>query len=257
MDSETMLRLLQQVAAGEIPPDLALERLQAAPFARTVSGLSLDLHRQLRTGLPEVVFAPGKSDTQLCEAVACLAGAGQPVLVTRCAQPQLQCLAAAYPQGQVWEAARLFCLGGPLLQPEDGCFPNQGELLCVTAGGADLPIALEAMGTARFLGLSPGLISDVGVAGLHRVEPHLSALRGAKLLLVFAGMEGALPSVLGGLCSTPIIAVPTSIGYGASFQGLAALLAMLNSCAPGVSVVNIDNGFGGAVMAWKLLNKLG
>lgn len=257
MDSETMLNLLQQVAAGDIPPEQALERLQAAPFARTLSGLSLDLHRKLRTGLPEVVFAPGKNDMQLRDAVACLGEAGQPVLVTRCAPRQLEVLAIAYPEGQVWEAARLFCLGGPLLQPAEGCFPSQGELLCVTAGGSDMPVALEAMGTARFLGLSPGLVSDVGVAGLHRVEPHLSALRRAKLLLVFAGMEGALPSVLGGLCGTPIIAVPTSIGYGASFQGLAALLAMLNSCAPGVCVVNIDNGFGAAVMAWKLLDMQG
>lgn len=254
MHRDALLGLLRQVAQGETPPELALEQLQTAPFVRTVSGLSLDLHRQMRTGLPEVVFAPGKSAQQLQEAVACLRDARQPVLVTRCEPWQLELLTGAQPEGEAWGAARLFSLGGPALQE---AAPGNGELVCVTAGGSDLPVALEAVGTARFLGLSPLLVSDVGVAGLHRLEPHLETLRRARLLVVCAGMEGALPSVLGGLCGAPIIAVPTSVGYGASFGGLAALLGMLNSCAPGVCVVNIDNGFGAAVMAWKLLGVRG
>jgi len=253
MHSLNTLDLLQRVADGELAPAEALEQLQLPPFMRTASGLSLDLQRRMRTGMPEVVFAPKKSDEQLCEAVACLHQAGQPVLVTRCDEGQLGLLIRTYPQGEAWAQAGLFCLGGPPLCPSGGELPQQGEVICVTAGGSDMPVALEAVGTARFLGLAPGLVTDVGVAGLHRVEPHLEALRGARLLLVCAGMEGALPSVLGGLCATPIIAVPTSVGYGASFGGLAALLGMLNTCAPGVCVVNIDNGFGAAVMAWKLL----
>lgn len=252
MDSEKMLDLLQKVATGDLAPRQALERMQGAPFARTVSGLNLDLHRRMRTGLAEVIFAPGKSDHQLRDAVQALHDAKEPVLATRCSREQLTLLGRVFPRGEAWEQAGLFNLGGPALRSEEQA-PENGEVVCVTAGGADLPVALEALGTARFLGLDPGLVCDVGVAGLHRVEPHLAALRQARLLIVCAGMEGALPSVLGGLCGRPIIAVPTSVGYGANFEGLAALLAMLNSCAPGVCVVNIDNGFGAAVMAWKLL----
>lgn len=254
MASQELLELLEQVAAGALSPDEAAVKIHSAPFVRTVSGLNLDLQRKARTGLGEVVFAPGKNNQQLLDALRHLHRDGEAVLATRLTPEQGLFLREHLPQGEYWAQARLFCLGGSGLEhPSLPPGPEAGLCQIVTAGGADLPVALEALGTARFLGLQPGLITDVGVAGLHRVEPHLGELRRARLLIVCAGMEGALPSVLGGLCGKPIIAVPTSIGYGASFGGLAALLAMLNSCAPGVAVVNIDNGFGAAVLARKLL----
>ena len=204
-----------------------------------------------------MVFAPGKTDVLLCEAVAGLATDDQPVLVTRLSPEQGALLTTKFPEGEYWPEAHLFaCNATPLRRgwPEQPQSDGPAACLVLTAGGADMPVALEALGTARFLGLAPALISDVGVAGLHRIEPHLPALRSAKVCIVCAGMEGALPSVLGGLVRAPIIAVPTSVGYGASFGGMAALLAMLNSCSPGVGVVNIDNGFGAAVLALKILD---
>lgn len=253
MRPDDLLRLLRHVADGSVAPEEALQELRTMPFARTASGLSLDTHRELRTGMAEVVFAPGKSDVQLTEAVQALHERGQPALVTRLAPDKGELLTGRFPSGENWPEAGLFALGGWALRVGEQA-PPQGDCIIVTAGGADMPVALEALGTSRFMGLDPGLISDVGVAGLHRLEPHLHALCSARLLIVCAGMEGALPSVLGGLCGRPLIAVPTSVGYGASFQGLAALLGMLNSCAPGVAVVNIDNGFGAAVLARKLLD---
>jgi len=251
MENNEMHRLLDDVAQGRTTPDKALERLRYAPFLEVGCGVNLDTHRALRTGHGETVFGQGKDPEQMVRAVGGLAVSGQPVLATRVSREQAEALCAAYPQGTYWARARLFSLGAEL--PVDEPWPNQGAVLVACAGAADLPVALEAFGTAAFLGLNTGLISDVGVAGLHRLQPHMEALFQAKLLIVVAGMEGALPSVLAGLTGKPILAVPTSVGYGASFQGLAALMAMLNSCAPGIAVLNIDNGYGAACMAAKVL----
>jgi pyridinium-3,5-biscarboxylic acid mononucleotide synthase len=256
MDADKLLTLLEAVAAGTVPPRQALEHFQTEPFTRTLSGLNLDTQRRLRTGLTEVVFAPGKNLTQLREAVAGLGREGQPVLVTRLETEPAGHLLGEFSEAEYWPEARLLACNAPELRrgwPAPTSRNEAAECLILSAGGADLPVALEALGVARFLGLDAELAGDVGVAGLHRIEPYLAALRKARVCIVCAGMEGALPSVLGGLVSAPIIAVPTSVGYGASFGGLAALLAMLNSCAPGVAVVNIDNGFGAAAMARKIL----
>ena len=178
----------------------------------------------------------------------------EPVLVTRLRKTQCNYLQKKFHEGKAWPDPGLFILNKDIdLSPP---WPEYGEVLIIAAGTSDLPIALEALGTALFLGISAGLISDVGVAGLHRITPHLANISQAKALIVIAGMEGALPSVLAGLVDKPIVAVPTSVGYGTNFSGLTPLLAMLNSCAPGISVVNIDNGFGAACFLFKMLQNM-
>ncbi|MFP4316064.1 MAG: nickel pincer cofactor biosynthesis protein LarB, partial [Desulfovibrionales bacterium] len=247
MDRSEFLALLNDVSEGSLSPEEALLRLQTEPYTRLGHGLCLDNHRLLRTGTGEVVFGPNKSDEQLKIAVESLSAEERPVLVTKLNPAQGAVLQHRFPEGRFWEQPGLFACNRDLaLTPP---WSEQGELLIVSAGGSDLPLALEALGTARFYGLDAGLVTDVGVAGLHRLLPHMEALYQAKLLVVVAGMEGALPSVLSGMTGKPIIAVPSSVGYGASFSGLAPLLTMLNACSPGIAVVNIDNGFGAAVMA--------
>lgn len=246
--------LLDAVAAGDLSADEALTKLQFSPYQELHHGLTLDTHRQLRTGQGEVVFAPGKSDQQLLQAVSGLTENASTVLVTRASQAQSRLLLEHFPHGTGWPDSGIFALGAAVdLNPP---WSSTGELIIVTAGSSDLPIALEALGTAQFYGLNPGLIPDVGVAGLHRITPKLADLQRAKILIVVAGMEGALPSVLAGMLGKPTLAVPTSIGYGVSQGGQAALMGMLSSCAPGIAVVNIDNGFGAAVMAAKCLHSI-
>lgn len=254
--------LLRLVATGDLSPEQATMRLKTAPSEAVLNGVHVDHHRALRTGLGEAVLATGKSDERLLAAVRCLHTgctgkdhAPAPVLVTRVSAAQGEMLQRHVPHGNYHEEARLFSVGRELhLGPP---YTAQGHVLVVTGGAADMPVALEALGTAQFYGLDAGLIPDVGVAGLHRLAPHLQALHTARLHIVVAGMEGALPSVVAGLCGTPVVGVPTSVGYGAGAGGIAPLLAMLNSCAAGLCVVNIDNGYGAAVFAAKLLNTLG
>ena len=246
-----VLQILEQVARGDVDPATALESIQCEPFVQLAEGISLDLHREVRTGQGEVVLGLRKSPGQLVEAVRGLSGKQRPVLVTKLDKEQGDHLENVFPEGTFWPQAGLFALGKDLgLAPP---WDTRGEVLVVSAGSSDLSVALEALGTARFYGLEAGLVPDVGVAGLHRLLPHLQAIRASRALIVVAGMEGALPSVMGGLVDKPIVAVPTSVGYGASLGGLSALLGMLNTCSPGVGVVNIDNGFGAAALVKRFL----
>lgn len=253
MNRKRLEGLFQAVAEGRLTPAQAVDQARLQPFLDVGCGVNLDTHRELRTGHGETVFGQGKDADQITSAMAGLARSGSPVLATRIAPDQAEALLLAFPHGAYWQRPRLFALNAALPVAEP--WKKSGEVMVVCAGAADLPVALEAFGTASFFGLDVGLVSDVGVAGLHRLQPHLAALDQARLLVVAAGMEGALPSVLAGLTGKPIIAVPTSVGYGASFEGLAALLAMLNCCAPGVAVVNIDNGYGAACIAAKMLGQ--
>lgn len=258
------LNILSQVAKGEKTPESALHELGQAPFASMVQGLNLDYHRELRTGLGEVIFAERKNLPDLLAAIENLKNRHQSqktvspqasrILVTRILPNQISALTDNFPESECWADARLFAIGQRLdLNPP---WQTKGDVIIVTAGASDLPVALEALGSARFFGLNTGLVTDVGVAGIHRLAPHLEHLSRAKLVIAIAGMEGALPSVLAGLLPCPVLGVPTSVGYGVSAGGYAALMGMLASCAPGLSVMNIDNGFGAAAFAAKLLNNL-
>ena len=210
----------------------------------------IDHHRQIRRGFPEVIYCPGKTTEQIVKIFSNLAEKGNNVLATRAEESVFEALAKTkkFPQARYEKLAKAIVLEQKKLEPSRAVIP------IVTAGTADLPVAEEAKVTAEIMGQRTELICDVGVAGLHRLLGHMQKLQSANVIIVIAGMEGALASVVGGLVSCPVIAVPTSIGTGASFEGLSALLTMLNSCAAGVAVVNIDNGFSAAVTA-TLINK--
>ena len=238
-----MKALLDAVASGEVPSADALDRLAVAPYEQLADAL-VDTHRALRTGDPEVVFGAGKTTAQVLDVVARLTG-DRAVLVTRAAPEAVEALQSSY-DDVVVDGATVAV--GRLPEPR-GC------VAVLAAGTSDGPVAAEAALTARAFGAGVERVDDVGVAGLHRLIAARPALDRADCLVVVAGMEGALPSVVGGLVGTPMVAVPTSIGYGASFGGLAALLAMLNACAPGITVVNIDNGFGAGVFAARVARK--
>lgn len=235
-----MQALLDAVAAGTVSSEAALDRLAVAPY-QAVADAFVDTHRALRTGDPEVVYGAGKTTLQVLDVVARLVGP-RAVLVTRAAPETVDALIAAYDEVTVEGSAVAV---GALPEPR-GC------VAVVAAGTSDGPVAAEAALTARAFGAGVERVGDVGVAGLHRLVAARPALDRADCAVVVAGMEGALPSVVGGLVGTPLVAVPTSVGYGASFGGLAALLAMLNACAPGITVVNIDNGFGAGVFAARV-----
>ncbi len=249
------LDILQRVAAGTVAPEEALLQIGQAPFEQLVQGLNLDKQRGLRTGLGEVVFAQSKRLPDLLAAVESLYGREEPrepVLVTRVTAEQGTALREKFPDGYFYEQGRLFALGKDLsLDPP---WIPRGDVIVVTAGGADIQVGMEALGTARFFGLNAGFIPDVGIAGLHRLLPYLPDLGKARLIIAVAGMEGALPGVLAGLFPAPVLAVPSSVGYGVSTGGYTALAGMLASCAAGIAVLNIDNGFGAACFAAKLLN---
>ena len=247
MDRERLRRLLEAVREGQIAPEAALEALAVAPYVDAIDA-RIDLHRALRQGLPEVIYGAGKSPRQIADAARTLVAHGQPALVTRVDAEAAAQVLAELPGGEYVADARVVWFG-PSPEPR-----GHSTVVVVCAGTADLPVAREASEVARRFGNKVELLADVGVAGLHRLLDALPLLRSAKVLIVVAGMEGALPSVVAGLVAAPVIAVPTSVGYGASFGGVAALLAMLNSCAPNVAVVNIDNGFGAAALA-TLINR--
>jgi NCAIR mutase (PurE)-related protein len=248
VDERSVRDLLDRVASGATSVTEAVERLRDLPY-EDLGGARVDHHRELRTGLAEAVFAPGKTPEEVREAAAALAARTRgAVLVTRADARQAAAVRAAVPGASYEERSRLV-----VVRRADPEVAVRGSLAVLSAGTSDLPVALEAAGTAEALGLGVSPIFDVGVAGVHRVLDRRADLEAADCVVVVAGMEGALPSVVAGLTSRPVVAVPTSVGYGASFEGLAALLGMLSSCAPGVAVVNIDNGFGAAQVAARIV----
>ncbi len=250
MNRDRLRELLISVKNGDLELEGALETLARLPFVDAVDA-RVDTHRALRQGLPEVVYGAGKTPLQIATAARVLREARQDVLVTRVEGDVAEALQAELDGIGVYDSAsRLYWVG-----PAEVAVTGAGTIAVVSAGTADTPVAAEAAGVARHFGNKVEQLVDVGVAGLHRLLASSDVLRSARVLIVVAGMEGALPSVVGGLVDKPVIAVPTSVGYGASFGGLAALLGMLTSCASNVTVVNIDNGFGAAYVA-TLINRL-
>jgi hypothetical protein len=247
MTRESILELLGRVQAGETSPAQALQHLARLPY-EDAGFARIDHHRALRLGLPEVIYAAGKSPAQVAEIFARMAAAGGSVLATRASAEAYEAVRTQVPEAVYHETARVI----GLKRPDEG---SAGSVAVVCAGTSDLPVAEEAAVTAEYLGCEVARIWDVGVAGLHRILAARESLNTARAVIVCAGMEGALPSVVGGLVAAPVIAVPTSVGYGAAFGGVAALLGMLNSCSPNVCVVNIDNGFGAAYVAAMMVKQ--
>jgi hypothetical protein len=248
MDPAAIEALLNDVREGRADVAEAMEKLRNLPF-EDMGFAKLDHHRALRTGMPEVIFAAGKTTAQVAAIFARMAHAGGNVLATRASREYYDAVVAVEPRAQFHETARAITL------EQAAAVPGKGTIGVVCAGTSDLPVAEEAAVTARIMGNTVELIADVGVAGIHRLLAQQHSLKSARVLIVCAGMEGALPTVVGGLVNAPVLAVPTSVGYGASFGGVAALLGMLNTCSPNISVVNIDNGFGAASIA-SLINHL-
>ena len=248
MNAESIRKLFQQVRRGEISPDEAVARLRHLPF-EDLGFAKLDHHRALRAGMPEVVFGQGKSPAQLAQIFSRLARHGGNILATRANEQQFVAVRKKVRGAEYRELARAIVL------QRDRKKYGKGTIAIVSAGTGDIPVAEEAVATAELMGNDVEHLYDVGVAGIHRLLANRGTLTRARVVIVCAGMEGALPSVVGGLVGVPVIAVPTSIGYGAAFKGVAALLGMLNSCASNVSVVNIDNGFGAGYVA-SLINRL-
>lgn len=248
MDASSLKKLFSLVKRGKVSPDEAVERLRHLPF-EDLGFANVDHHRSLRVGIPEIIFGPGKTPQQLAGIFARLAENERNVLATRVSPEQVQAVRRKFRNAEFHELARALTL------KRDETIYGKGKIVVVSAGTSDIPIAEEALVTARSMGNDVQHLYDVGVAGIHRLLARREVLTEARVIIVCAGMEGALPSVVGGLVSAPVIAVPTSVGYGASYKGIAALLGMLNSCASNVTVVNIDNGFGAGYVA-STINRL-
>ncbi|MDX9974017.1 MAG: nickel pincer cofactor biosynthesis protein LarB [FCB group bacterium] len=248
MDPSKLKTLLESVAGGEVKPDEALHRLRSLPF-EDLGFAKIDHHRSLRQGYPETIFCAGKTPEQVLQIVTRMREHGANVLATRCSPEIAQTVLAVHPDAVHHEAARAITIR--VVEPP----VLEGYVAVVCAGTSDIPVAEEAVVTAESMGTTVQRVYDVGVAGIHRLFGQRETLVEAHAVIVCAGMEGALPSVVAGLVERPVIAVPTSVGYGASFGGIAALLGMLNSCATGLSVVNIDNGFGAGCLA-GVINRL-
>jgi len=253
MDRAQIESLLNEVREGRTEVNDALARLRDMPF-EDIGFAKVDHHRALRTGMPEVIFSAGKTPAQVAQIFARMAQHGGNVLATRASAEMFRAVRelesfGAQQRAEYHETARCITL------TQSPAAPGKGAIAVVCAGTSDLPVAEEAAVTARLMGNTVELIADVGVAGIHRLLAQRGSLQSARVLIVCAGMEGALPTVVAGLVNAPVLAVPTSVGYGASFGGVAALLSMLNTCSPNVSVVNIDNGFGAACNA-SLINHM-
>jgi NCAIR mutase (PurE)-related protein len=249
VDRKQLLEVLDQVRAGALSTDEAARRIGELPYAEVahaVGATVIDHHRELRTGVPEIVYGAGKTAEQIAAALRELARAQGAALATRVDAAKAAAVRALVPEAEVHELARIVRLGAPPARPP------AASIAIVCAGTSDLPVAEEAALVAEFLGAPVIRISDVGVAGVHRLLARLDAIRAAGVVVAVAGMEAALPSVLGGLIDRPLIGLPTSVGYGVAADGLVALGAMLTSCAPGIAVVNIDNGVGAAIAAVRI-----
>jgi pyridinium-3,5-biscarboxylic acid mononucleotide synthase len=247
MDASHIHKLLDDVSSGELTADAAYEQLAHLPFTEAAGGAArIDHHREIRTGLPEVVFCEGKSPQQVRSIAREMLEHGDVMLGTRASAAQFQVVAQIALDARYFEEARIL-LVDRREQP-----PSEGHVVVACGGTADFPVAEEAAITAEVMGNRVSRLYDVGVAGLHRLLAEEDLLRSARVIIAAAGMEGALPSVIAGMVACPVIAVPTSVGYGASFGGVAALLTMLNSCPGGIGVVNIDNGFGAAALATRI-----
>jgi hypothetical protein len=249
MELGQLKRLLEGVKKGDVGIDEALESLKTLPF-EDIGHATIDHHRHLRLGFPEVIFGEGKSDGDIIAIVQRMIEKGENILITRVEKKKALKIKKAFPKAKYYPKPRAITIINQQIKKE-----GKGAILVVSAGTSDIPIADEAVLVAEMMGNRVDRLYDVGVAGIHRLVSQRERLLQASVLVVVAGMEGALPSVVGGLVSKPIIAVPTSIGYGANFGGVTALLGMLNSCAPGIAVVNIDNGFGAGYIA-GLINKV-
>jgi pyridinium-3,5-biscarboxylic acid mononucleotide synthase len=246
---DELRQLLQMVADGSLNPDVAFEQLKYLDFEPVGEIAKIDRHRRLRTGFPEVVFGLGKTPSQIVAIMQAMRQHTRVVMATRISQSVYESLKLEISNLNYFPIAQICTLGESTLESN----VNKGAIAIVTAGTADIPVAEEAAVTAELCGCKVQRLWDVGVAGIHRLLAHRHILQEADVLIVVAGMEGALASVVAGLVDCPVVAVPTSVGYGASFNGLAPLLTMLNSCAAGVGVVNIDNGFGAAILACQIL----
>lgn len=246
MDREYLLKLCEDIRVDRISCEDAADILKELPF-KDMEFARIDNHRSLRTGYPEVVFCQGKTDSQIADIMELLWQKNSTVMGTRATEANYSAVRERLPEAEYFEQARIIAVSRKEAD-------KKGSIAVITAGTSDIPVAEEAAVTAEILGNNVSRIYDVGVAGIHRLFDSLDEIRKANAVIVCAGMEGALASVTGGLVDVPVIAVPTSIGYGASFNGLAALLSMLNSCANGISVVNIDNGFGAAYTA-SMINR--
>jgi NCAIR mutase (PurE)-related protein len=253
MDADRIVGLLEAIRRGEVSIEEGVQRLRSLPY-EDLGFARIDNHRSLRQGLPEVIYGEGKSPEQICKILKILVEKNAQALATRI-KPEIASQVQAQIPGLKYDpVSRL--LWYPSQLPISPTLPESYYAVVVSAGTSDMSVAEEAAQALDFYGVPVKRIYDVGVAGIHRLLDHRDTLTQAKVIISVAGMEGALTSVVGGLVSCPVIGVPTSVGYGASFEGLAALLAMLNSCASGVAVVNIDNGFGAAVLAYKILRQL-
>jgi pyridinium-3,5-biscarboxylic acid mononucleotide synthase len=248
MDSTKLRQLLQQVRSGAVSPDEAVSRLRHMPF-EDLGFAKIDHHRRVRSGMPEVIFSQGKTPPQVARIFRQMAAQGGNVLATRASPGHFRAVKKVIRKAEYRELAHAIVL------KQDPTMYGKGTVVVISAGTSDIPVAEEALVTAELMGNDVAHLYDVGVAGIHRLLAGREVMEKARVIIVCAGMEGALPSVVGGLARVPVIAVPTSVGYGASFDGLAALLGMLNSCASNVSVVNIDNGFGAGYVA-SMINRL-
>lgn len=242
-------KLLEDVKNNNIDIDFALEKLKNLPY-EDIGYAHIDHHRSVRNGYPEVIYCKGKSDEQILGIIERMNEKGSNILGTRCEENTFNKIVKIYPNAQYDKLSKILRIKNEEIKEQ-----GKGTILIVTGGTSDIPVADEAYYTALFLGNKVERLYDVGVAGIHRLLSNRETIEKARVIVAVAGMEGALPSVVGGLVDVPVIAVPTSVGYGANFDGLAPLLAMLNSCASGISVVNIDNGFGAGYLA-STINRL-
>jgi len=249
MQKDKILEILKKYKNGSISDDDVFAYIKDLPY-EDISFARIDHHREMRWGFPEVIFCQGKTPDQVSKIAEKIIEKGSNLLATRASREVYDAVKINLPDAEYNET------GKTITQAVKKITKLKGGVIIVTAGTSDIPAATEAFETGKILGLDISMICDVGVAGIHRVMNHREDLEKAAIVIVFAGMEGALASVIAGLISSPVIAVPTSVGYGASFNGLAPLLGMLNTCVPGVAVMNIDNGFGAAFLAFKILNTL-